>query len=88
MDSGRVIGIDIEIRPHNRAAIEAHPLAPLITTIEGDSTAEEIVAGARELVGDDETVLVILDSDHSKAHVRRELDAYHSFVSPGSYIVA
>jgi cephalosporin hydroxylase len=88
MDSGRVIGIDIEIRPHNRAAIEAHPLAPLITTLEGDSTAEEIVGAARELIAADETVLVILDSDHSKAHVRRELDAYHSFVSPGSYIVA
>jgi cephalosporin hydroxylase len=88
MDHGRVIGIDIEIRPHNRAAIEAHLLAPLITTLEGDSTADEIVSQARELVGDAETVLVILDSDHSRAHVRRELDAYHSFVSPGSYIVA
>jgi cephalosporin hydroxylase len=88
MERGRVIGVDIEIRPHNRAAIEAHPLAPLITLVEGDSTAAETVAQVGELVGDAETVLVILDSDHSKAHVQRELDAYHPLVSVGSYIVA
>lgn len=88
MGTGRVIGLDIEIRAANRTAIEAHPLAPLITLIEGDSTAPETVARARALVGGRETVLVILDSDHSKAHVRRELEAYHSLVSPGSYIVA
>ena len=88
MGHGRVVGIDIEIRPPNRAAIEAHLLAPLVTLIEGDSTAAETVAEADCLVADGETVLVILDSDHSKLHVRRELDAYHSLVSPGSYIVA
>jgi cephalosporin hydroxylase len=88
MEHGRVVGMDIEIRAANRAAIEAHPLAPLITLIEGDSAAAETVARATDLVGDAETVLVILDSDHSKAHVRRELDAYHSLVSLGSYIVA
>jgi cephalosporin hydroxylase len=88
MGTGRVIGLDIEIRAPNRAAIEAHPLASLITLIEGDSTAPETVARARALVAGSETVLVILDSDHSKAHVRRELEAYHSLVSPGSYIVA
>ena len=66
MGHGRVIGIDIEIRPHNRAAIEAHLLAPLITMIEGDSTSDEIVGQARDLIGDGETVLVILDSDHSR----------------------
>ena len=80
--------MDIEIRAANRTAIEAHPLASLITMIEGDSTAPETVARAGALVGGAETVLVILDSDHSKAHVRRELEAYHSLVSPGSYIVA
>jgi cephalosporin hydroxylase len=88
MGHGRVIGVDIEIRPANRAAIEAHPMASLITLIEGDSTSAETVAQARELVGGAPTVLVILDSDHSRGHVQRELEAYHSFVSPGSYIVA
>jgi cephalosporin hydroxylase len=88
MGHGRVVGMDIEIRAANRAAIEAHPLAPLITMIEGDSTAVETVTRAGDLVADAKTVLVILDSDHTKAHVRRELEAYHSLVSPGSYIVA
>ena len=85
---GRVIGIDVEIRPANRSAIEAHGLSPLITLLEGDSAAESTVAEARRLVDDAKSVLVILDSDHSKAHVLRELEAYHSLVSPGSYIVA
>ncbi len=88
MEQGRVIGVDIEIRAHNRAAIEAHPLAPLVTLIEGDSTAAETVAQARELAAVGETVLVILDSNHTKAHVLGELEAYHPLVSPGSYIVA
>lgn len=88
MEHGRVIGVDIEIRPHNRAAIEAHPFASLVTLIEGDSTSAETVAQAVDLVDDEETVLVILDSNHTKAHVRGELEAYHSLVSPGSYIVA
>jgi cephalosporin hydroxylase len=85
---GRVIGIDIEIRPANRKAIEAHPLAKRITLIEGSSTAPEIVARARGLVKAGETCLVILDSNHTKAHVRAELDAYHALVTPGSYLIA
>lgn len=85
---GRVIGIDIEIRPHNRAAIEAHPLAADITLIEGSSTAPEVVARVRELVGADERVLVLLDSNHSRQHVLDELHAYAGLVTPGSYIVA
>ncbi len=85
---GRVIGIDIEIRPHNRAAIEAHPLASYITLIEGSSTAPDVVARAKSLVKPGERVLILLDSCHTKAHVRAELEAYASLVSPGSYIVA
>ena len=88
LDRGRVIGVDIEIRPHNRAAIEAHPLSSLITLIEGSSTAPEIVASVRDQIGADERVLVILDSNHTKAHVLAELAAYGPLVSPGSYIVA
>ena len=88
MERGRVIGIDIEIRPPNRQAIEAHELSPLITLIEGSSTAPEIVAKAHSLVRPGETVLIILDSNHTKQHVAAELEAYADLVTPGSYIVA
>jgi cephalosporin hydroxylase len=88
MNRGRVIGIDIEIRPRNRAAIEAHELFPLITLIEGSSIAPETVAWVRSLVDPDETVIVLLDSRHTKDHVLAELRAYSSIVSVGSYIVA
>ena len=85
---GRVIAIDIEIRPHNRARIEAHALKPLITLIEGSSTAPEIVADVKSRVKPGEGVLVVLDSNHSYAHVMAELEAYAPLVTPGSYIVA
>lgn len=88
LGKGRVVGIDIEIRPHNRAAIEDHLLAPFITLIEGSSTAPETVAKAKGLVKPEETVLVLLDSNHTKQHVAEELEAYHHFVTPGSYVVA
>ena len=85
---GRVVGVDIQIRPHNRAAIEQHLLAQRITLIEGDSTAPDIVAAVRELIQPGDTVLVFLDSCHTKAHVAAELAAYHELVTAGSYIVA
>ncbi len=85
---GRVVGIDIEIRPHNRSAIEAHPLASLISLIEGSSIDPAIVAQAGAHVRPGETVLVLLDSNHSFAHVAAELEAYCPLVTPGSYIVA
>ncbi len=87
-DRGRVIGIDVEIRPHNRAAIEAHPLAGYVTLVEGSSTDAATVAAVRDLIRPDERVLVLLDSCHTKAHVKAELGAYASLVGPGSYIVA
>ena len=88
MDHGRVIGIDIEIRPHNRKSIEAHELSSLITLIEGSSVAPEMVQQAHELIKPKETTLVILDSNHSKQHVAAELEAYADLITPGSYIVA
>jgi cephalosporin hydroxylase len=88
MGSGRVIGIDIDIRPDNRAAIEAHEMASYITLIEGSSTDPAIVSQAWSLLKPGETCLVILDSCHTKEHVASELEAYQAFVSPGSYIVA
>lgn len=88
MGKGRVIGIDIEIRKHNRSAIESHQMSAYISLIEGDSTDRTIVNQIKSMVKKDETVLVILDSCHSKQHVLDELEAYHDLVSPGSYIVA
>lgn len=85
---GRVIGIDIEIRPHNRQAIESHLLAPYITLLEGSSTSPEIVGQARSLVKPGDKVLILLDSNHTKEHVAAELEAYHPLVTPGSYLVA
>jgi cephalosporin hydroxylase len=87
LDRGRVIGVDIEIRPHNRVAIEAHPLSSFITLIEGSSTAPEVVESVKDQIGSNERVLVILDSNHTKAHVLAELAAYGQLVSAGSYIV-
>ena len=83
-----MIGIDIEIRPHNRQAIEAPPLSPLITLVEGDSVAPETVRKVHSLVKPGEVVMVFLDSCHTKQHVLAELEAYHDLVTPGSYIVA
>lgn len=88
MDQGRVIGIDIDIRPHNRQAIEAHPLAPFITLIDGSSIDPVIVEKVESQIGPDEKVLVLLDSCHTKGHVLAELHAYSKLVGPGSYIVA
>lgn len=88
MGKGRVIGVDIEIRPHNRTAIEAHFLSEMITLVEGNSVSPEIVAKVKSLIHPDDIVLVILDSLHTKEHVLAELEAFHGLVSTGSYIVA
>jgi cephalosporin hydroxylase len=89
MEKGRIIGIDIEIRAHNRKAIEEHFLYEnYIEMVEGSSTATNIVEEVKAKIKKDETVLVILDSNHSKQHVLDELNAYAPMVSVGSYIVA
>ncbi len=84
----RVVGVDIDIRPHNRKAVEEHALSPMIDLIEGDSTSAEIVDQVKSLIQPGDKVMVILDSDHSYAHVMRELDAYSPLVTSGSYIVS
>ena len=88
MKKGHVIGIDIEIRPHNRKEIEAHELYPYITLIEGDSIDPLTVAKVRRLVRASDKTIAMLDSRHTKNHVLAELSAYSSLVSVGSYIVA
>ena len=83
----RVVGVDIDIRAHNRAAIEAHPLARRITMLQGSSVAPEIVAEVRRLAQGRKRVLVALDSNHTHAHVLAELEAYAPLTSVGSYCV-
>ena len=85
--SGRVIGVDRDIRAAARAAITAHPLATRITLIEGDSAAPATLAAVRAGVAPGERVLLVLDSGHTRAHVRAELDAYAPLIAPGGCIV-
>lgn len=88
LGKGRVIGVDIEIRPHNKSAIIEHDLSSYINLIEGSSTEERVIQEVGQHIGENEKVLVILDSNHSKEHVINELECYKDFVSVGSYIVA
>jgi cephalosporin hydroxylase len=83
----RVVGVDIDIRAHNRAAMEAHPLANRIDMIEGSSIAPEIIDQVRRHADGKQTVLVCLDSNHTHDHVLAELEAYAPLVTPGSYCV-
>jgi len=83
----RVIGVDVEIRKSNREAIEAHPLARRITMIEGSSVDTAVADQVQALVRGRRPVLVVLDSMHTHAHVRRELELYAPLVTSGSYLV-
>lgn len=83
----KVLGLDIDIRAHNRAAIEAHPMASRIQMIEGSSTDPEIVAQVHDIARHYKRVLVSLDSNHTHEHVLGELEAYGPLVSVGSYCV-
>lgn len=82
-----VLGIDIDIRPHNRAAIEAHPLAERIRLVEGSSISREVIDVAANAAGSVKSVLVCLDSNHTHDHVLAELQAYAPMVTPGSYCI-
>lgn len=84
---GEVLGVDIEIRPHNRQAIESHPLAHRISLIEGSSVEPAVVAQVRARAAGNKKVLVCLDSNHTHEHVLAELNAYADLVSVDSYCV-
>lgn len=83
----RVVGVDIDIRAHNRAAIEAHPMSKRITMIEGSSVDPGVVAQVNDAAAGRKQVLVCLDSNHTHAHVLAELGAYAPLTSVGSYCV-
>jgi cephalosporin hydroxylase len=84
---GKVIGVDIDIRTHNRDTIEHHPMAHRITLIEGSSVAAETLEAVKAAIPPDAAVMVCLDSDHSRDHVLAELRAYGPLVTPGQYLV-
>lgn len=84
---GRVIGVDIDIRPHNRAAIEEHPFGDRVTLIEGSSVDPAVLEQIRSTLEPNDTVLVVLDSDHTHAHVLEELNLYSSLVTQGQFLV-
>jgi cephalosporin hydroxylase len=83
----KVLGIDIDIRAHNREAIESHPMASRIQMIEGSSIAADIVAQVQEIAAGYPRVLVCIDSNHTHDHVLAELEAYARLTSVGSYCV-
>jgi cephalosporin hydroxylase len=84
---GEVLGLDIDIRAHNRAAIEAHPLFKRISMLEGSSTDPDMIAQVHAKAQDKKRVLVCLDSNHTHDHVLAELEAYAQLTSVGSYCV-
>lgn len=83
----KVIGIDIDIRAHNRGRIEAHPLASLVTLIEGSSVEASTLASVREQLDPTDRVMVILDSNHTHDHVLQELQLYAPLVTVGQYLI-
>ncbi|GAB4293609.1 MAG: cephalosporin hydroxylase family protein [Oscillatoriaceae cyanobacterium] len=87
LGQGQILGIDIEIRPHNRIAIEQHPMFKRITIIEGSSVAETVAQQVYDFAKGKQRVMVVLDSNHSHQHVLRELDLYSPLVTKGSYLV-
>ncbi len=84
---GMVLGIDIDIRPHNRVEIERHPMSKRIKMLEGSSTSAEIIEQVKEIAAGRRPVMVVLDSNHTHEHVYRELQLYSPLVTPGSYLV-
>ncbi len=88
LGNGRVIGIDCAISTSDREAIGGHRLGRRISLVEGDSAAEETLERVAGQIRPGESVMVLLDSCHSKEHVARELELYSRLVTPGSYIIA
>jgi len=84
---GKVIGIDIDLRDHNRRAIEQHPLAGRVTLIDGSSTSPATHTAVRRQITKDDAVMLVLDSDHEHTHVLTELRMYAPLVTPGHFLV-
>ena len=87
LGKGHVIGVDVEIRKYNRLALQSHPMSRRFTLIEGSSVEAATVDEVRRHIQADDTVMVMLDSNHTAAHVAKELQMYAPLVTPDSYIV-
>ncbi len=85
--NGEVLGVDIDIREHNRKEIEKHPMFKRIEMIQGSSIDEATVAKVKEHIHGRKNILVVLDSNHTHGHVLKELELYSPFVSVDSYII-
>ncbi len=88
LGDGEVVGIDIDIRSHNREEIERHPLFKRIHLIEGSSVAPDVIRQVSELARGKKRILVVLDSNHTRDHVAQELALYAPFVKKDSYLIA
>jgi cephalosporin hydroxylase len=87
IEKGEVLGIDIDIRAHNKEAIEAHPMSKKITMFQGSSIDDDMIKKVHNFAKRGKRILVCLDSNHTHEHVLAELQAYASLVSVGSYCV-
>ena len=87
LGKGKVIGVDIDIRDHNRKAIESHPMSHRIEMIQGSSIDEATVDQIKVFTEDAQTIMVVLDSNHTHNHVRKELELYAPLTTKGSYLV-
>lgn len=87
LKKGRIVGIDIDIRDHNRKLLEKHPLIKRVTMIEGSSVDRKVIAQIKRIIKPNDKVIVVLDSNHKKQHVYEELSLYKDIVSKGSFIV-
>lgn len=85
---GEVLGIDIDIREHNRKEIEQHPMSKRINMLQGSAISNEIIEQVKTYAAGKKTVMVCLDSNHTHDHVLKELQLYAPFVTVGSYLVA
>ncbi len=86
-ERGEVIAVELELRQHNREALDAHPLRKFITFVEGNSIGGEVVDRVTELAANKERVMVFLDGNHTRDHVAAELELYAPLVSPGSWLI-
>lgn len=86
-EQSRVLGVDIDIRDHNRSAIETHPLAGSISLIQGSSTDPDVIAEVQRHAAGAERVMVVLDSMHTADHVFRELELYSPLVTVGCFLI-
>lgn len=87
IENGHVLGIDIDIRPHNKKALNAHPLSKKLTMLEGSSVDKDIIEKVSLFTKNYKKIMVCLDSNHTHDHVLSELEVYAPFVNVGSYCI-